>query len=611
MATPNPSAPLETRTHYWRRVLRPLLWWLLLVLVLYGIRTHQRLMEQTRLNFVVTMQGQPLYGAAALLDGKTAIGGQRISLGLHIFTITHPKGETYSTNLHIWYGAQNLGTIDLKRTMGTLSVSANPPADWLVIRGPEWSVTLTNSSGLTQSVPTDEYEIEAGYPRWRKISVATVFANQTTPFNIAPHFGALNLGCNQADATFQLQMADGRAFADGLLPFTITGVPPGDYKIIALHHGNQRTAMLTVKADSTNDTRIDFQYGVAVINTSPSGVAVATENGRSLGETPITLTEMLPGKWTFTLQRPGYQPLQISLDLKANQTITLNTNLVSETYLHALTAARGYMAAVDYEHALQAAEDALAARPADAEAMTLQREATGLGDLQRAQAMGKRGDYIGGDKQLTAALTFLPDNEEIKGLLLDFKQHEPAQLERERIERLNRPRQVFNDALKKYPDAGLFDEHELKTSKPFNTIGAAIALALKSGQPAFQITGITTPQPETYQIEAAYEIEGFLGAGTTSGRRRCVIVCGQAKDDETQIYFKVMEYKAKTTIKFSLANLLNTATTENVNYTPIHPSRITMTDALQAQLTNGVQSVTERIQAAIGQTTAVQPTAPQ
>lgn len=340
-------------------------------------------------------------------------------------------------------------------------------------------------------------------------------------------------------------------------------------------------------------------------------MTVVTENGRSLGETPITLNEMVPGNWTFTLQRPGYQSLQISLDLKANQTITISTNLVSETYLHALITARQYMAAVDYEHALQAAEDALAARPGDAEATTLQREATGLGDLQRAQAMGKRGDYIGGDKQLTAALKFLPDNAEIKGLLVDFKQHEPAQLERERIERLNRPRQVFNDALKNYPDAALFEEHELKTSKPCDAIATAIARVLKSGQPSFQITGITSPQPETSVIEAAYEIEGFLGAGTTSGRRRCVIVCGQAKDDETQIYFKVMEYKAKTTIKFSIANLLNTATTENVNYTPIHPSRITMTDALQAQLTNGVQVVTERIQATIGQPPVIQPTAPQ
>jgi tetratricopeptide (TPR) repeat protein len=602
MATQNTSTPLETRFHYWRRVLRPLFWWLLLVLLLYGIRTHQRWMEKTRLGFTATLAGQtPLTPALATIDGNPILNGQRISLGSHVFSVTHPKGETFSTNLHIWYGGQNLGTIDLKRAIGNLTLTADPPADWLVIRGPEWSIVLTNSSGLTKSVPADRYEIEAGYPHWRGSYTANVSANQTTPCNIAPHFGELNLGCNQTDATFQLQTADGSAFSDGLLPVTIAGVPPGDYKITAMHHGHQRSEILTVKPDATNNTSLDFQYGVVEIKTSPPGVAVIAESGQSLGETPLTLPDISPGNRAFTLQRPGYQSMKVSLDIKANQTITVTTNLVSETYLHALNAARQYMAAVDYDHAAQAAEDALAARPGDADAAALLREATGLGNLQRAQALGKQGDFIGGDKLLTAALQFLPGNEEIKSLLADFKQHEPAQLERERIERLNRPRQVFDDALKNYPDAALFEEHELKTSKSYQAIATAIARALKSGQPSFQITAAATPKPETYQFEADYEIAGYLGAGTTSGKRRCLIVCGQATDDETQIFFKVMEYKAKTTIKFSIGNLLNTATPSNAEYIPIHPSQIQMTDALQAQLTNGVQNVTERIQQAIAQ----------
>jgi len=584
-----------------KHVLRPLLWWLILVLVLYGIRTHQRLMETTRLDFTVTMQGQPLYRTATTFDGEPVVSGQKISLGNHTFAITHPKGETFSTNFFIWYGEHNLGTIDLKRSMGTLSVSADPPADWLVIRGPEWSVTLTNSSGLSQLVPTDVYEIEAGYPHWTKTYAANVFASQTANCAIAPHFGGLKLGCNQPDATFQLQYAEGPLVSDGALPTTVSGLPAGDYKLVSFHHGHQRNDTLTVKADTTTDAQIDFRYGAVAFETSPAGVTVVTDNGHDCGETPLTLREIQTGKYTFALQRNGYQSLQLSLNVEADQTVYVRTNLTSETYLHALNSARQYMAAVDYDHALTAAGDALAARPGDPEATTLLREATGLGKLQHAQALGKQGDYVGGDKELTLALQSLPDNEEIKGLREEFKKHEPEQLERERVERLNRPRQVFNDTLKNYADADLFDEHELKTSKPYNTVGAAIALALKSGRPSFQITGIKSPQPETSVIEAAYEIPGFLGAGTTTGRRQCIIVCGQAKDDETQIYFKVMEYKAKTDIPFSLGALLHTATPDHANYTPINPSRIQMTDALQAQLTNGVPMVTERIQQAIAQ----------
>jgi len=49
----------------WMRGLRPIFYWLLLVLVLFGIRTHQRLMEQTRLAFSLSLQGRPLYGATS------------------------------------------------------------------------------------------------------------------------------------------------------------------------------------------------------------------------------------------------------------------------------------------------------------------------------------------------------------------------------------------------------------------------------------------------------------------------------------------------------------------------------------------------------------------
>jgi hypothetical protein len=301
------------------------------------------------------------------------------------------------------------------------------------------------------------------------------------------HFGAVQLTCNQSDATFQLLTLDDRQEEAGVFPDLITELPEGNYKLISQHHGHQRTQTLAVKAGVTNDNPVEFSYGAADLKTTPSGASV---------------------------------------------------------------------------------QDA---------------------------------DYIGGGKELNLALQSLPDNDEAKQLIADYKPHEPEQIERERVERLKRPREVFNDALDKYSDADLFDEHELTTSKNFKDVAGAIAQALKSGQPAFQITAISSPKPETYEIEALYEIPGFLGAGTTSGRHFCIIVCGLTKVDETQILFKVLEYKAQTTIKFSIGSLLNTATTDHAEYIPIHPSKIKMTDALQAQLTNGVQIVTGRIQQAIAQ----------
>lgn len=597
----------QSAGHWWR-TLRPLFLWFLLVLVLFGIHTHQRLMEKTRLDFAVTLQGQPLYDANTTFDGQPITGGQRISLGSHIFLVTHPKGETYSTNLSIWYGEHHLGTIDLKRTMGTLSVTADPPADWLVIRGPEWSVTLTNSSGLNKLVPTDAYEIEAAYPRWQKKYAVTVVANQTTPCNIAPHFGGLQLGCNQTDATFQLQAADGQLVSDGKLPVTLTGLPAGDYKLTATHHGHRRTETLAVKADTTTSAQFDFQYGTVVFETSPAGVAVVTDNDRNWGETPLTLDELLPGNWNFTLQRSGYQPVPVSLKVEASQTNFVRTNLVSETYLHAVNAARQYLAAADYDRALQAADDALAGKPDDAGAMTLQHEAAGLGHLQRAKALADKQDYIAGGKELALALPSLPDNGEIKQLIADFKQREPEQIERLRVERLNRPKQFFDNALGKYKDANLFDEHELKTKKPAAEVAGGISRALASVQPPFVMNREDSPAPEIHLVVATQKFSsGFL----SGGERMCLIVVGQTKDDESQILFKVLEYQRHHRLDM---NVLINQLPISEELIPLSPSRFPdMTGKLKAQLQEGVSNVTAIIQGAIGQTPApaVQPAVPQ
>jgi len=148
---------MNTVKHHASRGLRPIILWLLLVAVLFAIHTHQRLMERTRLDFTISLAGQiPFIEPVATLDGNTVFNDERVSLGSHQFMVTHPKGETFTTNLFIWYGGHNFGNIDLKRAKGTLSITIDPPAPWLSIQGPEFSVTLTNSTGFSDSVPTDQ-----------------------------------------------------------------------------------------------------------------------------------------------------------------------------------------------------------------------------------------------------------------------------------------------------------------------------------------------------------------------------------------------------------------------------------------------------------------------
>jgi len=179
-------------------------------------------------------------------------------------------------------------------------------------------------------------------------------------------------------------------------------------------------------------------------------------------------------------------------------------------------------------------------------------------------------------------------------MVADFKQHEPEQREQMRIERLNRPKNVLNADLARTLDADLFDSHEFKSQKSYQEIESAIVNAFQA-QPGFRLTRHNSPKPETFLIEVVQDISGVLLSG---GQRVCVIVGGQTKDNETQILFKVLEYKTKHNV--SMPGLL--AFRDDQSTVAVNAARMEMTDKLQNRVIEGVANVTAIIQLAIGQT---------
>ena len=595
MNTTNSSGSPESSLQYWRRVLRPLSWWLLLVLVLFAIRTHQRLMEKTRLNFAITLAGQPPFPeATATFDGQPMASGEKIPLGNHQFMITHPKGVAFKTNLFVWYGGRDFGKINLPRATGTLAVSANPPAPRIYIQGPEFNVTLTNSDGLTTTVPTDQYAVLVQYRHWQGRQSVNVLENNRSLLPFTPSLGSLQLSCNQSDATYQLVGSNDEILESGEFPATLVELPANAYKLVAIHHNHRRNEWARVNNGTTNPIAVEFKYGAAVLETQPPGASVTGSDGHYWGVTPLQLAELQPGTEYFTLQLNNYEAVQLALKITADQTNMVSTNLTSKSYTGAMRSARQAMSAANYDRAVESLNDALRSQPNDLEASSLLCEANGQWSIQRAEALGKKGDYIAGGLELKTALTYLPGNEQAKQMAADFKQHEPEQREQMRIERLNRPKTVFNARLAKALDADLFESHEFKSPKPYREIESAIFNAFKD-QPAMKLTRYPAPQPETFLLEVVQDISGVLLSG---GQRICVIVGGQSKDNETHISFKVLEYKTKHNV--SMPGLL--AFRDDQSTVAVNAARMEMTDKLQNRVIEGVANMTAIIQLAIGQT---------
>jgi hypothetical protein len=260
----------------------------------------------------------------------------------------------------------------------------------------------------------------------------------------------------------------------------------------------------------------------------------------------LVVADLPPQPAQFNLSFSGYKPVLITLDIAADQTNSCSTNLVSVNYLSAMREARMYLAASNYESAVRASGAALNAKPGDPDALALQSEA-----------------------------------------------NEHLNAERQQLDRLTRPKRVFEGLCAQYQDASLFAEQGLKTDNPAGALAKAIVKALTNAPSAFQILQVASPEPDTYEVVARQSFSlGILG-GT---ERDCLLVVGQAKDDETQIWFKVLEYEVQHT---EIINGLKFQ--DRKQLIPVHSSRMPMTDALQTRIQEGVKFVTERIQRAVRQ----------
>ena len=536
----------------WPQALRPLFWWLLLVLVLFGIRTHQRLMEQTRLTFTVSLNGQ-LLEATAVLDRHTLSSGQNISLGDHRFVVSNPKTEPFATNFFAWYGPHNFGEIKLKRSVGTLNVQANPPASTITITGPEFSTTLSNSVGTNISVPTDSYIVSAQYPHWSQSQNVTVYDNQSVLCNFAPQLGAVHLTCNKGGAMYLLQSPD-QTFT-GNLPAVLTDLPVENYQLTVTYHRRHMKKPVTVRAGATNEMPVLFILGALRIESSPTGASVTTTNGSYLGQTPLDLLDVTPQTAQLNLSLSGYESAPITVDVATDQTNSYRTNLVNIHYVSAMQDARAAFTAGNYAQASQITTEVLNTMPDDAGAQALQTEAN--------QHLAEAHQQIEAENNV----------------------------ERERQAQLKLPREVFDAMCQQNPDASLFTVHELKTDQPAKAVAAAIAKSLSSEPLPFELLHNDSPKPDVYEVMARQRFSlGILG-GT---ERVCLLVVGQAKPDETLIFYKVLEYQIKTTV--DAGSLFSGH--DKKQMTPVSPERIQMTDVLQGQIREGLKVVGERIRVA-------------
>ena len=587
-----------TKSTGWFQFLLPLILCALFVLGLIGYRQHKIWSEHTHVKFTIKLADKTVTSeTSVLLDGQRISSGDKVAIGSHLLIVTHPKAQKIQTNFFAWYGGRDFGQIKLHRSSGFLNIQSGVPFSSLTIVGQDFSTNLSEVPASAPEVPTDSYRIVATYPHWSATKTAVVTDGQTADGIFEPRFGAVALTCNYESAIYRLQDPDQKNIESGLIPATVTALPVGVYQLIVTVHGHELKKEVRVSLNQTNAVAAEFVFGAVAIQTTPHDVTVVDESGKVLGQSPLTLNELVPGQRNLTLQKPGFESIQIALNIEADRTNSISTNLVNGVYLAAMAKAQQYLASTNYAKALAAAQQALDANPGDAEASALQREARGQQAIQMAKLEGARKNYTDALKFIETALQSRPDDEEAKNLLADYKQRASAQAEQAKAEQLNQLQNEFDTWMSQNPDSSLFETRELKTTTSSQAVAAAIRATLVNDIPQFKLTRDDSPKPGLFAFDAEQEIMTYMN--TSGGRRRCVVMVGQTKDDEVKVLFKIFEYKTEAANKFSIGNMIGTPVA--VNYVALDASKETLSNDQKIQIAGGIHFVTDRIQKAIAQ----------
>ena len=584
----------QSQNPAWLRLLRPLLWWFVLVLALLAFVWHRHAMERTRLNYTLALAGRSLFPEpSVLLDGKPILSGQRISLGHHTLTISHPKAENFSTNFSAWYGGQDFGQINLQRAKGSLNVTANPVAQTVTISGPEFSLTLHDSTGTNILVPTDTYHITAQFARWSDAKDVVVAPGYSLPCSFTPQLGALSLTCNQSGATYVVRDNNGRTIENGDVPATLTGLPVDTYQMTVTFHQHELQKQLFVAPNKTNEVPFAFVFGSTLVLSTPAGASVYNAGGNYLGVTPLLVTELLPGNTEFKLQLSSHQDAIVPALVAADQTNTISTNLLSWAYLNGLQFAQHDFELGDFRSTLKYLEQALEAKPGDAEALALQAKAKARLPIQTAKELAGQGDYVGADKLLQTALVSFPDDGELKHLMTDYKTHETEQLSQQQEQST---RAVFDADCQKLAVARFFEPHEFVTSKKSpDDFKTELVRLYADEAPKAKVTVDRMPQPGVHEILFEQSSPNPL----EMARREMMVVIGKGKNDQTLVLFKNFEYQRR--MNGNTLNIVIGGSMED-NWVPLHSSQVQMTPAYEEQVKVGYRMMMRKVMKAVGET---------
>jgi len=428
----------------------------------------------------VTIEGKPTDVPVTFeVNGKAIAADSRFGLGSADISVHAPGTITNSQKRFVWYGANDLGAIDLKRLTGWVSIEARPTPDSIEVSGAYAKKTVR--VGAVEELPVGEYDVVLHYGNLSEGGKFRISEFQTNRLSLRANFGFLRLTSEPPDAEFELQLKSSGQTSTGKFPSLLGYLSPGAYHLISRRGRYQLEQDIVVRAAETNEVAVKFRYGKLTVTSEPSGASVWV-SGTMIGTTPQTISEVIPGKYAVRFQRDGFDVQDIEIAVDGESEAKATVALVNTKYRVSMEAAKQDQQAGRFRSALRNLQEALAAQPGDLAVKAQLPAIQSAAYREQAEELANQNDLAGALKTLAEARKLAPDDKEIEAMeatLSRRKQSRDAAAAAQQnaqalADRKLRAKQGFEQLLTEEPSSALFPNMLWHTSKSIDDVFSAL-----------------------------------------------------------------------------------------------------------------------------------------
>jgi hypothetical protein len=273
-----------------------------------------------------------LIGCLLLAGGTVAAAGIQVYMGdivtLQGYSYGSPTVYLFLTGPNLPVNGVALDNINARADEGHFTeVDVDSNDHWIY----HWA---TNSVGgkldggaytiWVVDSPTDRSHLDGTSYRTITVGLDTPGITISTPVTpLVP--GTMDLSSSPNETSVVVNNA-----YKGKTPLTLGGLTPGTYNVTFSRFGYYPfSTPVKVESGSVSDVvaSLEQQTGGLLINTSPAGARVMID-GTDAGISPLTITSLTTGNHTLNVSAAGYTSQELPVHVSANQTRTINLELV-------------------------------------------------------------------------------------------------------------------------------------------------------------------------------------------------------------------------------------------------------------------------------------------